>query len=1161
VLVCAAAFCCAALACRSDRSGGVNTNREQAYRANNRGVAALEQFDYPAAANAFQEALRIDPDLALARVNLSLAFLYSQDLQGAAREAAEAARLLPDAPQPPYILGLIARAENRTDDAVREFTRVRQIDPADVGTRINLGQILLEQRRFGEAAEMLRGAAEAEPVNVTAAYNLGLALMRGGQTEDGQRALDRAQSLRSTGYSITYGTGYLEQGRYAEGLASTGAEADLVARGTPSTRFVPAAVPPPAGGAGTLTSPIGRVFAAADLTPATARQIAAGLGGCATLLDADADEDLDLFVASGAQQRLFHNDGKGTLSDVTSAAGLGTAPDGEPVGCLAGDYDNDGRADLFVLRYGTNSLYRNEGGRFSDVAAVSGLTPYPYLPGAAAMADVDHDGDLDVIIAGLADLTAARSAAGSSLTFPRDFPPAPVRLHRNNGNGTFTDHTAAARLQAATRAVAIVPTDFDNRRDVDLLIVNGTGGPTLFKNLRDGTFQDVAREVGLFDAAGVQEIAAVAAADVNKDEFTDFFFARPSGGVFALSDGRGRFTAAPAPDAVRDATAAQLVDFDSDGLFDLLTWSSAGIRLLRNVGAGWDDVSAAVFDSSPSATMRGSARAAALGDLNGDARTDLVSAAGPAVTTWLASGATDNRGLRIPLRGRVSNRMGIGSKVQVRAGSLSVRVEPIAATPAVAPADVVVGLGPRPGADAVRVLWPSGILQAEVRDVIPSPFPIQELDRKPSSCPFLFTWNGERFEFVTDFLGAGEMGYWHAPNVRNTPDPVEYVRIAPHQLRHKDGRYELRITNELEETLYLDRLQLVSVDHPETVSLYPDEGMTSVPKPFRLIAVSAERTPRATDDRGRDQTAQIAQLDRRYADGFALERLRGYAAPHALTLDLASAAPLPAAPVLLLTAWTDYAFSSDNVAAEQAGLTLVPPRLEVREPNGRWRTVLDEIGIPVGRPQTVTVDLRGRLRAGEHEVRIVTSMRIYWDQIRLADAVNRSAAAFAAALEPLGFVSATLRERGFSAEVRPEGREPLTYDFHRVDPRSPWKSMVGRFTRVGDVRPLLTAADDMFVIAKPGDEIAVAFAAESETLPAGWTRTFLLIADGYSKEMDVNSASPDTVEPLPFHRMSGYPYQPSERYPDSREYEQYRSTYNTRVVTKAIPSIDSLPLR
>src|SRR5207247_6808627 len=122
------------------------------------------------------------------------------------------------------------------------------------------------------------------------------------------------------------------------------------------------------------------------------------------------------------------------------------------------------------------------------------------------------------------------------------------------------------------------------------------------------------------------------------------------------------------------------------------------------------------------------------------------------------------------------------------------------------------GIADRPGADVVRVLWPSGVLQAEYGRSSPDPaapppiaapvplpptLRVEELNRKPSSCPFLFTWNGERFEFVTDFMGGGEMGYWEGPGGRNRPDPVEYVRIRGDELRPKDGRYEIRVTNEL----------------------------------------------------------------------------------------------------------------------------------------------------------------------------------------------------------------------------------------------------------------------------------------------------------------------------------------------------------------------------
>ena len=1130
--------------------------RERAYRANNLGVALLEQFKYPEAGDAFREALTIDGSLAIARVNLSIALLYALDLQGAAREAAEGARLLPAAPEPYYVLGLAARAENRTADAQREFERVRQLAPGDVGTDINLGQIYLEQRQYPQAIETLRRAATAEPYNVTAAYNLGLALTRNGQADEGRQMLERAQTLRSAGYAVTFGTGYLEQGRYAEAIASSGNEADLVDTTVPTNTFVPTPIGTASPVPQEAASPFERRFTPGDLAGDGPRALAAGLGGCVAPIDFDGDADLDLFEASARGQRLFrHEDGSG-WTDVTLASGLGgVATRYVPIGCLPGDYDNDGRTDLFVLGYGGSALYHNEsGGRFEDVTAKSGIPSYPSLPGAAAWADVDHDGDLDLMVAGLADLAATKPQdPNKPLAFPRDFAPAPLLLLRNNGSGSFADITAAARLTSRGHAIAIVPTDFDNRRDIDLLIVNRDAPPVLFQNVRDGTFRDVAAEVGLSAVVGSSEIASVTAADVNKDEFPDFFFGQSSGGTFAMSDGRGRFATAQAP-ASDASRGSQLADYDNDGLVDLLTWGTRGLSVFRGLGGQWSDVTAAATRSVAAAAAQPIAsRGFALADVTGDGSTDVITGGQGSLSVWRNhTESVRHRSLRVQLTGRVSNRPGVGSKIQIRSGSLKARLETSAATPPAAPADLVFGLGTRTEADVLRVLWPSGVLQAETVVLPPvssTPLRIEELNRKPSSCPFLFTWNGEKFEFVTDFMGGGEMGYLEAPGRYNSPDPIEYVRIRGDQLQPKDGRFQIRVTNELEEVLFADRMQLAAFTHPEGVALYPNEGMTEPPKPFRLFAVADERTPLVRDEHGHDVTGLIAAVDHRAPDDFGLDRIRGYAVEHALTVDLTSA---PESPVLLLTAWTDYAFSSDNVAAHQAGRALAPPALQIRDARGRWRTAIADIGIPVGRPQTIPVDLASHLRRGEHELRIVTNMRIYWDRIAVGRGLSRELPA-AVRLDPS---SARLRARGFSAEIPPAGSGPLTYRYDQVSPWSPWKVMSGRYTKEGDVRDLLLRADDMFVIAKPGDEMAIEFEASLPPPEGGWTRTFLLVADGYSKEMDINSASPDTVEPLPFHAMSTYPYHAPERYPETPEHERYRATYNTRVVIRGITTID-----
>ncbi len=388
----------------------------------------------------------------------------------------------------------------------------------------------------------------------------------------------------------------------------------------------------------------------------------------------------------------------------------------------------------------------------------------------------------------------------------------------------------------------MIPTDFDNRRDVDLFVLR-EDAPVLLKNMRDGSFRDMAAEVGLV-AKG--PFLCAAAGDVNKDGFTDFFLGGPQASWLALSDGRGAFTVTPAPSATAGALGAGFVDYDNDGVLDLLAITASGPKLLRNLGTSWADVTAPAFATATTTALEGAALAIADLDLDGDE--DALVATAKRLVAFTNEGGNRNHSLTLQLTGRVSSKGGVGAKAEIRAGSLRQKLETSAAVPMAAPADLVFGLGPRPAPDAVRVIWVSGIVQTEIEtggvrtSGRRTTLAVSELDRKPSSCPYLYAWNGRHFEFITDFLGAGEMGYYEAPGVRNVPDPVEYVRLAPGQLVPRDGRYELRVTNELEEVLYLDRVRLLAIDHPADVEVYPNEGHDG---PAEAAPCSSRRATRA----------------------------------------------------------------------------------------------------------------------------------------------------------------------------------------------------------------------------------------------------------------------------------------------------------------------------
>jgi hypothetical protein len=202
------------------------------------------------------------------------------------------------------------------------------------------------------------------------------------------------------------------------------------------------------------------------------------------------------------------------------------------------------------------------------------------------------------------------------------------------------------------------------------------------------------------------------------------------------------------------------------------------------------------------------------------------------------------------------------------------------------------------------------------------------------------------------------------------------------------------------------------------------------------------------------------------------------------------------------------------------------------------------MGIPAGKPKTIAVDLTEKFLSASREVRIVTSLCVYWDEVFLGEAVG-APRHVSTSLAP---AHAGLRFRGFSKPViHPARKQPERFEYEHVSPVGQWNPTPGMYTRYGDVRPLLDSIDDRMVIMGSGDELALHFdAGRLPPLRAGWARDFLLFVDGWAKDADANTAHSKSVEPLPFHGMSAYPYPSRERYPDNAEHRHYRKQYNTR---------------
>ena len=434
-------------------------------------------------------------------------------------------------------------------------------------------------------------------------------------------------------------------------------------------------------------------------------------------------------------------------------------------------------------------------------------------------------------------------------------------------------------------------------------------------------------------------------------------------------------------------------------------------------------------------------------------------------------------------------------------------------------------------ADTIRITWSNGLIQNEPHQKVEA-LTIPEAQRLSGSCPMIFTWDGDKYEFITDVLGVAPLGASSGDGNYFPVDHDEYIQIPGKALKAENGVYKVHITEELHEVSYLDQVQLVAVDHPTGLDIFTNDKFKSPPYPeFRLFGAHQKIHPvRATDAHGVDATERLAKIDQRYPDAFQ-HNTSGVAELHMLDMDFGRVAPHNMA-ALVLNGWVDWADGSTFFGESQNGKGLIFPYLQVKDQHGDWKTVVEDMGIPSGKPKTITVDLTGKFLSDSREVRIVTNLCVYWDEIFLiADARPPEVQ-----LTRLNAATAAVHFRGFSKAVIDTTRQqPEKFLYDQVRPVSSWNPTPGWYTRYGDVTPLVQAADDRMVIMGSGDELSLEYPALSlPPLKQGWSRDFLLLVDGWAKDADANTAFSDNVMPLPFHAMSAYPYKTSEHFPRRR---------------------------
>jgi Tfp pilus assembly protein PilF len=1155
--------------------------------ANNVGVGYMEKFDYRRAVEAFEKVVAMDPGWVPGRVNLGIALLNqsSNDPKLLPRSQQVFQDILkehPDNPYANYCLGIIYYHISG-DEAIRKatghFERVTKVDPDDANSWYGLAKCTVEPADQAKKVEYLEKAYKLNPNHRGIVYGLFLAL--GATDPDRAKKFNqRFEGLQQLAVESIKDIRYGDMGKYAEVIGSHSLQAD------------------------NATGPIPLFFKDKDfqvhLAPgarwATAEDVRKGpegelraelrkrFGATLVVFDFDMDGKPDIFllgaVVEGDKLRdlLLHNEGGGQFRDVTAAAGL--AESWASIGCSAGDFNNDGFPDLFITGADRQRLFRNvavdkKGSRrFEDVTAQAGLDKLTDVCLAASFVDLDQDGDLDLLVTRFAPDPAR------ALTALRDGKAADggVALFVNVGKAkqdrpSVDPEPLEPKFQRDDRAfkipgpaTGIVLSDLDTDRDIDALALGGLTPGTMILNDRLLQFHTEPLPNGLIDAGYTGGVVL----DVTHADKSDLVLIGP-GRVPALllnkspkpSDSprfeRGGVQGPPGLALLQ----AQAIDLDEDGWTDVVGLSETGKPvLLHNDGKG--HLRHVEEGLGADAALPGKLVAVAVGDFIKERSDVLVWTEGTGLHLYANQG-NGNHALRLTLvghrkttgaSGTRSNAGGHGTRVVVQTDAHWTGLEYTTLTAVLNQSlqPLVLGLGKHTVADFIRLRWPDSAWQGEIGKAA-GPHTIHEDNRKPDSCPVLFTWDGERYVFVADFLGAGAMGEVMPDRGHRPPRPEESVKIEAHQLRPKAGKYLLKVAEPMDEIAYLDRLQLVVVDHPAGVRVYPDERFCSGPPPSQdLLAFRTDQQVfpvRATTHTGADVTATLREWDRKTVSGFARKRWLGLAEEHAVTLDFGDRLAKFADGdrlLLCLAGWTDYTYPESEWAAAQAGVSALLPMLERRADDGTWK-LIGEIGFPAGTPRMITLELTGKQLAGSNCVfRIRTNLHVHWDQIFLAPLLARGPKEGLFRATPLEVDDARLSVRGFMQEFSPDGREPTIYDHDRLEnvPVTRWQ---GKLTRLGDVTDLLHQRDDRFVVMGPGDEIAVSFdAGKLPALPEGWTRSFVLRSWGYCKSAGPFTTTGGYVEPLPFHGMSNFPYRADEHYPRDAAHQEYLRRHQTRRV-------------
>ncbi len=738
-----------------------------------------------------------------------------------------------------------------------------------------------------------------------------------------------------------------------------------------------------------------------------------------------------------------------------------------------GDINNDGLIDAYITGANDQLYLQNATGFESINMDEFGFNQLS--SSAVRLSDTDHDGDLDILLLNEAGI---------------------FEIWNNNLNNTFTPLSKSTTLTSDKGYKSIFIGDLDSDRDADIVLV-GVDKLSLLINDRMWDYQLVNSAV--FDN-NINSFSLVDN-DINGRPEMNLLFENNNIGVFELEDNKINQVQTIIG---QESTTLISIDSNGNGIHEFLIKDSKGLKLTDSQGKILEQI---IVNNITSVKVMHTTNGPELLFLSNQKLHHVAASKNRLayVLLHLSGKEDDANSVR-------SNISGIGTSLTLHnRGFYSVgqSFQNLSGYDQDYQA-ISLAAGDHDNIDFIGLDWSDGVYQTELGLQTNQLHSITETQRQLSSCPVVFAWNNGEYEFISDVLGVGGIGFAIGRHEYGQPRPWENYLLNSNQISADNGVFRIQFTEPMEESAYLDEMQIKVVDVPNQWSLTIDERM-QISEPvvtgdilYYQSLISPSLVLNKLDE---DVTHQALSTDKIAIDIINQDkRFLGLVDEQVITMEFEE--EMIGDFHFIMNGWVEYGYSQTMFAAWQAGIVAQAPTLEYKI-NGEWKPLLTEFGYPAGMPRAASVPIS--LPEETRFLRIKTNMEVYFDQLALIKKGQPNSISE----YNLKLKTANLKQVGFPKREDNSQRVP-DYDFSDIQPFWDTRYMEGAYTQLGDVTELVNKADNALAIIGAGEGIELQFIDDLPKLQGGFDRYYILKFKGWAKDMDILTKGGETLNPMPY---------------------------------------------